>query len=332
MSVYTQLSEEDFKLICNQYQLGELVSFEGVADGIENTTYFFSTLVTNKSQTDPESECKWVFTLFEYTNESALPYYLELYDHLYQNGVPVPDPLMNQSTHPTRLITLHGKPGAVFPRLPGRPPKELTTSLCYQCGAALAKFHLAGESYPQQLTCTKGLAFWENSLTAFPSLTEDDKALIKDTINTYLSVHEGLPKTSVHGDLFHDNVLVDDGQLTAIIDLFNASYDYAVLDLAITLNDWTIDKSNNQTIPELYQSLVDGYQSIRKLTDAEQHALPIMQQTAALRFWLSRIDTMLAFESHTPDDDSEMDISTKDPEGMKQLLVALRNIPDRNIN
>jgi homoserine kinase type II len=331
MSVYTQLSENDFKQICLQYKLGELISFEGVADGIENTTYFFS---TRKAATDSNQsiECKWVFTLFEYTNESALPYYLELYDHLYQQGVPVPDPLVNQSANQTRLITLHDKPGAVFPRLPGRPPKNITQSLCYQCGAALAKFHLAGETYPQQLECSKGLTFWQDSLTTFPSLTEDDKALISDTINAYLSIHEGLPKTSVHGDLFHDNVLVEDEQLTAIIDLFNASYDYAVLDLAITLNDWAIDKSNNQVMPELHNALLEGYQSIRKLTDAEQHALLIMQQTAALRFWLSRIDTMLAFESHASDDDSEMDISTKDPEGMKQLLVALRNIPCRNTN
>jgi len=317
MSVYTQLSTDDFDYICQQYQLGQLIDFNGVADGIENTTYFFTT------QDSKNAQSKWVFTLFEYTNEQALPYYLELYSHLYQKGVPVPEPQLNNQGK--RLITLHDKPGAVFPRLPGRPPKEVTKDLCYQCGVELAKFHIAGESYPEQHECPKGLDFWQASVTNFSVLSEADKALIQQTISEYLEVIERLPKTSCHGDLFHDNVLVSEGTLTAIIDLFNASYDYAVLDLAITLNDWTIDIETLQASYELHQALIDGYQSERPLTDAEMNALPVMQRVAALRFWLSRIDTALAFEEHQHASDSDDHaISTKDPDQMKALLVSLQ--------
>jgi len=244
-----------------------------------------------------------------------LPYYLELYDHLYQQGVPVPDPLLTKQN--TRLITLHNKPGAVFPKLPGRTPNELTPELCFQCGEQLAKFHLAGESYPQQHECPKGLAFWEAARDNFNELSDADKDLIKDCIERYQAVANGLPKTSVHGDLFHDNVLVDNGKITAIIDLFNASFDYAVYDLAITLNDWALDE-HHQIIKDQYQAMLDGYQSVRSLSNQEQTALPIMQQTSAMRWWLSRIDTARAFHGQQSDN-----TSSKDPNQMKAQLLAL---------
>ncbi|GAA3942651.1 homoserine kinase [Litoribacillus peritrichatus] len=310
MSVYTQLDQQDFEYISQAYQLGTPIEFKGVADGIENTTYFF------KTQKDHQIN-EWVFTLFEYTQPASLPYYLELYDHLYQGGVPVPDPLLNKAGH--RLITLHDKPGAVFPRLPGRPPEQITTELCFQCGAGLARFHQVGESYPQQHACPKGLAFWQASVHAFSNLPDDDVQLIQSVISDYLSVCEGLPKTSVHGDLFADNVLVNEGKLTAIIDLFNASYDLAVFDLAITLNDWAYD-DRHQCDGVKYQAMLDGYQSLRPLSAAEQTALPIMQQAAALRFWLSRIDTEQTFQQHQNDGH----ISTKDPNAMKYFLISLQ--------
>ncbi len=312
MSVYTQLNHQDFEFISQAYQLGRPIDFKGVADGIENTTYFFRTEKDNQIS-------EWVFTLFEYTQADALPYYLELYDHLFKGGVPVPDPLLNKDK--SRLIQLYKKPGAVFPRLPGRPPEHLTTELCFQCGVELAKLHLVGESYADHHTDQKGLTFWQNSIQQFKSLTDDDKALIQETIDQYLTVSHSLPKTSVHGDLFSDNVLVNEGKLTAIIDLFNASYDIAVFDLAITLNDWTIAHKSHEVNAEKYQAMISGYQSVRPLSDAEHSALPIMQQTAALRFWLSRIDTEQAFEQHKNDGH----ISSKDPKEMKNLLLSLRN-------
>ncbi|MFC3152635.1 homoserine kinase [Litoribrevibacter euphylliae] len=308
MSVYTQLSQQDFGFICETYQLGEVVSFKGVADGIENTTYFF---ISEKEGLQSE----WVFTLFEYTQEQALPYYLELYDHLYQQGVPVPDPLLN--TEGSRLITLYNKPGAVFPKLPGRTPKQLTADLCHQCGVELAKFHRAGESYKQHHQCPKGLAFWQHSVEHFDELSSEDKALIQDGIKRYQDAAQGLPKTSVHGDLFHDNVLVDNNKITAIIDLFNASYDYAVYDLAITLNDWTLDEQHH-ILRDRYQAMLDGYESVRPLSDKEKTALPIMQQTSAMRWWLSRIDTARTFQTQQGDD-----TSSKDPNQMKAQLLAL---------
>lgn len=308
MSVYTQLSQQDFDQICELYDLGKLIAFKGVADGIENTTYFFTT-----EESGLKSE--WVFTLFEYTQEEALPYYLELYDHLFQQGVPVPDPLLNSEG--SRLITLHNKPGAVFPKLPGQTPKQLTVDLCHQCGVELAKFHRAGENYQQHHDCPKGLAFWQQSLAQFDELSDEDQDLIKSCIKRYKTAAQGLPKTSVHGDLFHDNVLVDNGKITAIIDLFNASYDYAVYDLAITLNDWTLDQDHH-IILEFYEAMLTGYQSIRPLSDQEKAALPIMQQTSAMRWWLSRIDTARTFQAQQGDN-----TSSKDPDQMKKQLLVL---------
>lgn len=326
MSVYTQLNQQDFEFICQRFGLGTPISYKGVADGIENTTYFFTTKQSvtedNTPSNIPEPQ-EWVFTLFEYTKAEHLPYYLDMYVHLAEQGIPVPAPLTVIDDANNHLITLYDKPGTVFPRLPGTPPKQITESLCFECGEALARFHIAGASYQEHHDCPKGLDFWQSSLSQFEQLTTEDKALIQSVIDDYLKIHEGLTKTSVHGDLFHDNVLAQNNHLTAIIDLFNASYDYAVFDLAITLNDWSISEdsltSDYQINKTFHDAMIRGYQSQRPLSDAEQIALPVMQQAAALRFWLSRIDTALSFENS----DSE-ETSSKDPEQMKRLLMFLK--------
>ena len=44
MSVYTEVSHDQLVAFLNNYNVGELLSYEGISDGIENTNYFVTTV------------------------------------------------------------------------------------------------------------------------------------------------------------------------------------------------------------------------------------------------------------------------------------------------
>ena len=71
MAVYTQLSEVEINKILDGYNLGSLVNFKGIKDGIENTNYL---IATNKK--------KFILTIFENrVKNSNLPFFLKLMNH-----------------------------------------------------------------------------------------------------------------------------------------------------------------------------------------------------------------------------------------------------------
>ena len=45
MAVYTKFTEKNIQSILSNYSIGDLNSFEGIQEGIENTNYF---LIANK--------------------------------------------------------------------------------------------------------------------------------------------------------------------------------------------------------------------------------------------------------------------------------------------
>ena len=83
MAVYTELTKQPIGDLLSAYALGDLQSFRGAGDGIENTTYFLSL----------DSGGELVLTLFESLGRDALPFYIELTSALHDKGLPAPCPL-----------------------------------------------------------------------------------------------------------------------------------------------------------------------------------------------------------------------------------------------
>ena len=98
MAVYTEVGDEDLVAFIAEYDLGEVVSCKGIAEGVENTNYLLQTTVG-----------RYILTLYEKrVKESDLPYFLGLIEHLASAGVTCPVPL-------------HGRDGNALRRLCGRP-------------------------------------------------------------------------------------------------------------------------------------------------------------------------------------------------------------------
>ena len=83
MAVYTEVSDEELSTFIASYGLGELLSFKGIAEGVENTNYIVHT-----------THGPFILTLYERrTAREDLPFFLGLMEHLAARGVSCPTPV-----------------------------------------------------------------------------------------------------------------------------------------------------------------------------------------------------------------------------------------------
>ena len=286
MAVFTPVSENDARSLLTAYALGDLVSLRGIAAGIENTNFFLTTTAG-----------EFVLTIFEVLTAAQLPFYIELMHHLAERHVPVPQPQTRRDGK--RLSALNGKPAAIVTRLPGGYEPEPTALHCRLAGQTLARAHLAAQDFPIVQPNLRGLAWWEQTApVVMPFLDEKLGALLASTLREQrvLALTDdwrGLPRGPAHCDLFRDNVLFagtrECPRMGGFIDFYFAGCDTWLFDVAVSVNDWCIERTQGTFIPELVDAWLSAYASIRPFTPAEHRAWPAMLRAAALRFWVSRL-------------------------------------------
>ncbi|HKU71124.1 MAG TPA: homoserine kinase [Burkholderiales bacterium] len=308
MSVFTTVSREQLESWLKHYSIGTLVSFEGIAAGIENTNYFVTT-----------SEGRHVLTLFEKLKAHELPFYLNLQDHLAGKGVPCPRPLRDRAGG--LLGELNGKPAALVSFLPGKDVTAPTVDHCAQAGALLAAIHAAGKSYGSRMDNPRGPEWW-TSVTPeiLPFLDAADATLLNNEV-AFQARHEHgelrhgeLPSGAIHADLFRDNVLFDRGRISGVIDFYFACTGAFLYDVAIAVNDWCL-ADGGRIAAERASALLDAYARQRPFTASERGVWPRMLRAAALRFWVSRL-----YDFHLPRP-GEL-THAKDPGHFRQILAG----------
>lgn len=281
MSVYTPVSVSELANFLHQYPAGELLDFTGIQAGVENTNYFVTT-----------TGGEYVLTLFEHHSPTELDYFLALMQHWTDAGIPVACP---QHLHNGRMLsTLNGKPAALVARLPGAHPVQPDAEQCAQLGAMLARMHRSGRDFPHYRAPDRGHK-WRLQTGArllaqggFP-----ETALLRSELAIQQTIpFTQLPAGVIHADLFRDNAMFRQGQLSGIIDLYFACTDSWLYDLAIVVNDWCC-QPDGKLDQSLVQACLNAYQALRPWQAIEHDYWQATLRAAALRFWLSRLDAQL---------------------------------------
>jgi homoserine kinase type II len=301
MSVFTKVSHAELHVFLDRYDLGELLGYQGIGEGVENTNYFVDT-----------AKGRWVLTLFERLNTADLPFFLGLMDHLAQRGFPCPLPVADSTG--SALTTLNGKPAAFVTRLAGQSVLFPSLAQCAAIGHALADLHVLGRNFA--LTCRNGRgADWrlQTGTVLLPKVDAASHALIASELEAQAGLDlAALPQGVIHADLFKDNALFVDQRLGGVIDFYYACNDALAYDLAIALNDWCTEPDGHVD-PARGAALLDAYRERRTPTAAERAAWPLVLRAAAFRFYLSRLyDWTFPREGDL--------VHVKDPEQYRRIL------------
>jgi homoserine kinase type II len=287
MAVFTPLSRAEAAAFLTQFALGEIVDLEGIPSGIENTNYFLTT-----------TQGRFVLTLFERLTFKQLPFYLELMRHLARRHLPVPEPQENRSG--ALLSELKGKPAAIVTRLAGKAVKDPSPEQCALTGEVLARMHVAGRDFPVFQPHLRGIGWWKETVPRLERHLPDEtfqriaeEVIFQDSFFRS-ALFEKLPAGPIHADLFRDNVLIESTpageRIGGLIDFYFAGCSIWLFDLAVTMNDWCIDRATGAFEPARAQAMIEAYHAVRPLTDDEMTCWRTVLRAAALRFWISRLD------------------------------------------
>jgi homoserine kinase type II len=280
MAVYTQVDEEELEDFLAHYDLGAVMSFKGIAEGVENTNYLLHT-----------ERGYFMLTLYEKRVAAAdLPFFIGLMQHLAARGINCPQPVKNKNG--VALGALAGRPAMIVTFLEGVWLRRPSVPHCTALGRAMAELHRAGASFEGHRDNALGLAGWKKLGPAAAKRADEVApglaALIVEEL-AHVEKHwpRALPAGVIHADLFPDNVFFLGEKLSGIIDFYFACNDFFAYDIAIALNSWCfeIDGSFNVTKS---RALFAGYDGGRKLEASEIAALPLLARGAALRILLTR--------------------------------------------
>ena len=286
MAVYTDVAAEDLSPFLALYDIGELLSYKGIAEGVENSNFLVHT-----------SLGYFILTLYERrVAERDLPFFLALMEHLAARGITCPQPVKNRSGKV--LGKLAGRPAALVTFLDGIWIRRPTAAHCAALGDALAHLHLAGADFTMRRDNALSVGDWRPLYEGCRERVHKVEPNLEKVIGAELEMLErdwprGLPQGVIHADLFPDNVFFLGDTLSGLIDFYFACTDTLAYDVAICLNAWCFepDRSYNMTKG---RALLKAYQKVRPLSAPECDALPALARGAAMRFLLTRLVDWLA--------------------------------------
>ena len=286
MAVYTHLGAEELAALIAEYDVGDLVSAKGIAEGVSNSNWLVETTAG-----------RFILTLYERRIDNAdLPFFLGLLDHLAACGCPVPATIHDRAGAPFRMV--QGKAAALIEFLPGVSPARPTPAQARAVGAALAQVHAAAQQFAgsraNDLSPPDTLAILEKcGAKSLGAIDPDLSDIVERARKLVARWPDDLPLSVIHSDLFPDNVLMLGDSVTGMIDFYFACNGAMAYDLAVTHAAWCFDKRGTAYDADVGRALVEGYASVRPLEAAERAAMPLLAQGACLRFVASRAEDWL---------------------------------------
>ena len=299
MAVYTQISIDELNLFLSKYNIDNINEFSGIKGGTSNSNYLLA--ADNK---------KFILTIFEErTNQENLPFYFDLMNHLNAHDIKCPEVIKDKQGNFSNSIKQ--KHAVITSFLTGSSLEKIKPIHCSNLGLTIAKMHNASEKLnikrENELSFDR-LGIIIEKLKTYKKHIDDEKLKFIEDEFLFLSreISKDLPSGIIHADLFPDNIFFEENNLTGIIDFYFSCNDFYAYEIAICLNAWCFEDSNNEFNPTKAKYLLESYNQERKFSNEEVEALPLLARASALRYLLTRL---LDFYSH---EDSDL-ILKKDP-------------------
>lgn len=281
MAVYTEVSDDELEAFLAGYDLGSPLSCKGIAEGVENSNFMLET-----------ERGRYILTLYEKrTRREDLPFFLGLMEHLSERGVSCPLPVHGRDGLALREIC--GRPAALVTFLSGMSARRIAAGHCAELGAALAALHLAGRDFTLTRPNALSLAGWRKLVDDTAARADEVRPGLAADVAAELAALQAawptdLPSGVIHADLFPDNVFFRGDALSGLIDFYFACNDFLAYDVAICLNAWCFEPDGPFNATKA-RALLSGYERVRRLSEAERDALPLLCRGSALRFLLTRL-------------------------------------------
>ena len=281
MAVYTAVTGDDLEDFLANYDIGQLTSFSGIAEGVENSNFLVRT-----------TQGIFILTLYEKRVATAdLPFFLNLMTHLSAKGLSCPTPVAGRDGQ--ALKSLNGRPAAFVTFLDGISPRRIQPGHCRALGATLAEMHLAGADFASVRNNALSVNDWRPLLMSCNLPDREIYHSLYNELNAELVWLErrwphDLPRGTIHADLFPDNVFFLREAISGLIDFYFSCTDALVYDLAICLNAWCFEADGSLNVTKA-RRLTGAYQRVRPLSAREIRALPVLARGSAMRFLLTRL-------------------------------------------
>lgn len=296
MAVYTQLDIKQVDKLLAGFNFGKVQYINGIREGIENSNYY----VTTERADEFTNTNNFVLTIFERTQPENLEFFIPWLRYLHSAKISVAVPILDKSSQ--GIFNINSKPAILMSRLIGVKVLSPNNVHCRLIGQLLAKIHKASRhwfnKYNGKISNNpRDINWWKMAIEELlPHVESHDYALIQETAEFLIprltsdEVCKNLDSGPVHADIFRDNVLFSEqqNQISGIFDFFFGGKDFYLYDLAITINDWCAYRSA-ELQSDLYEAMIDGYESEQKLPEYEKTKLPLMLLGGAFRFYLSRL-------------------------------------------
>ncbi len=282
MAVYTHVSAEALAAFLTRYDVGELVSSKGIAEGVENSNYLVDT-----------TKGRFILTLYEKrVDADDLPFFMALLDHLDAKGLPVPPAIKDREGR--EIQELEGRPACLIKFLSGVSLSHPTAAQALAAGEAMGAMHRAVADFAPTRANSMGVETWRPLFTLCgrsldqiaPGLYDDLGRAIDAVTSRWPG--EDAPRSAIHADLFPDNVLMLGDKVTGLIDFYFACTEIRAYDLAVMHTAWSFDAKGRNYDAAIGDALIRGYERHYPLTDLDRAQFQTLASGACIRFALSR--------------------------------------------
>ena len=305
MAVFTKLEKNEIEDFLKDYSIGNLISFEGIIKGTENTNY---KIITSKN--------KYILTILEKrVQPEDLPFFMDLQNELAAHGFNCPLPVKNNKK--SIINKLKDKNAVIITFLQGENLTNVMPEHCHELGLKIAQFTNITKNLNLSRPNSVGYKTWVSIYENFKNIDNESyqeyfQILSNELIFLKNNWPINLPTAIIHADLFIDNILFIKNKISGIIDFYFSCNDFIAYELALTINAWCFNDDLTFNYKN-YNSLMMGFENISSLNIEEKASMNVLLRGAAVRILVTRLYDKIFY----PDDAL---VKLKDPKEYLNIL------------